>query len=437
MTLNAWAGARNWTPTDAAHLLRRAGFGADAQEIRDAHQAGLAATIERLLSDAPETSEFVETEAILQKLAFASENINDLKSWWLFRMRRSANPLVEKMTLLWHNHFATSNAKVRSVRNMSAQNDLFRKYALGDFHELLHGVAHDTAMLVWLDVNDNRKRAANENFAREIMELFSLGVGNYTEHDIKEAARAFTGWHVHEGKFWFDSRQHDPSNKTIFGNTGAFDGAAVVKLCLDHPACPRFVAFKLLRTFVCDRPTKEQIELVAETLRGEKFNVGRTLRQLFASELFFGPLSRAAIIKSPIDFVIGSMKSLDAAPKTGEMTRVLALLGQDLFEPPTVKGWDGGRLWISAASLLHRTQYSVGLITGEHYGELPKLSTISAELGNDSERAMAKLAETHLATPLGAEARKAFTNHWKKSEGDERCRGALHLILTSPEYQLG
>src|SRR5215213_10222376 len=181
MTPTPWSGAKNWTPADAAHLLRRTGYGATHQEVHDAHQAGLPATLARLFTEQPETSEFAETESILRTLAYASDNVNDLKSWWLFRIRRSANPLVEKMTLLWHNHFATSNTKVRSVRRMADQNDLFRKHAMGDFRELLHGVSKDTAMLVWLDVNDNRKRAANENFAREIMELFSIGVGNYTE----------------------------------------------------------------------------------------------------------------------------------------------------------------------------------------------------------------------------------------------------------------
>jgi uncharacterized protein (DUF1800 family) len=437
MTMTPWSGANGWTPADAAHLLRRAGFGATAEEVRDAHQAGLQATLARLLSEAAETSEFAETESILRTLAYASDNVNDLKSWWLFRMRKSANPLLEKMTLLWHNHFATSNAKVRSVRWMADQNDLFRKHALGDFRTLLHGVSKDTAMLVWLDVNDNRKRAANENFAREIMELFSLGVGNYTERDIKEAARAFTGWHVREGAFWFDRRQHDPSNKTVFGKTGAFDGAAVVDLCLDHPACSRFIAFNLLKAFACDRPRKEHIDAVAATLKTEKFDVGRTMKQLLASELFFGKESRAAIIKGPIDFVVGALKSLDANPKYGELTRILATLGQDVFEPPTVKGWDGGRMWVSAASMLHRTQFSVGLLTGERYGELPKLSAIAADVGSDPQRALDRLTETHLAVPLGPEARQAFIEHWRKSDGDERLRGALHLILTSPEYQLG
>jgi len=437
MTLTPWNGAKDWTPVDAAHLLRRTGFGATAQDIHDAHKAGLLATLERIFSEAPETSDFQETESILRTLAYASDNVNDLKSWWLFRMRRSANPLVEKMTLLWHNHFATSNAKVHSVRWMADQNDLFRKHALGDFRALLHGVARDTAMLVWLDVNDNRKRAANENFAREIMELFSLGVGNYTEHDIKEAARAFTGWHVREGKFWFDRRQHDPTTKTVFGKAGTFDGAAIVDLCLDHPACPRFIAFKVLKAFVTDRPSKEQIDSVADSLKREKFNVGKTLKALLASELFFSKDSRAAIIKGPVDFVVGAMKSLDANPKFGETTRLLATLGQDVFEPPTVKGWDGGRLWVSAAALLHRTQFSVGLLSGERYGELPKLSAIAADLGSDPQGALAKLIETHLATPLGPEAKQAFIDHWRKADGDERLRGALHLILTSPEYQLG
>jgi uncharacterized protein (DUF1800 family) len=437
MSLAPWSGAKDWTPTDAAHLLRRTGFGATAQDVQEAHHAGLSATLERLLFDTPESNEFGETESILRRLAFASDNIANLKTWWLYRMRRSANPLVEKMTLLWHNHFATSNAKVKSVRFMAAQNDLFRKHALGDFKSLLHGAARDTAMLVWLDVNENRKRAANENFAREVMELFSLGVGNYTEKDIKEAARAFTGWHVREGQFWFDRRQHDPSNKTVFGKTGAFDGAAIVDLCLDQPACARFIGFKLLKAFVTDRPTKPQIELVAESLRREKFNVGKTVREILASEMFFGPTGRASIIKGPVDFVIGAMKSLDANPKFDDTVDLLAKLGQDVFEPPTVKGWDGGRLWVSAASLLRRTQFSVGLLASSQYGDSGSLAASVGDLGKSPEQAIAKLTETHLAAPLGPEAKKAFADHWNKTNGDERFRGAVHLILTSPEYQLG
>ena len=236
-----------WSRSAATHLLWRTGFGASADEIQQATQDGLDKTLDRLLAPPVETAEFGKADALLRQAAFDSGSIADLKAWWLHRMTASANPLVEKLTLLWHNHFATSNAKVDSVPLMAAQNDLLRRESLGNFRPVLHGIAKDVAMLVWLDSNSNRKRHPNENFSREVMELFSLGVGNYSEHDIQEAARAFTGWHVRNGEFWFNAIQHDTGEKVVFTKRGNFDGGDVIELCLEHPACPRFLAFKLLR----------------------------------------------------------------------------------------------------------------------------------------------------------------------------------------------
>ncbi|MGL5095173.1 MAG: DUF1800 domain-containing protein, partial [Planctomycetia bacterium] len=290
---------------DAAHLLTRAQFGASPAEIDAAVDAGLPATLERLLNPdaapAP-TSSFAEIDALLRESALAAGALDRLKAWALHRMLYSPTPLVEKMTLFWHNHFATSTAKVNSVPHMAAQNDLLRKHALGRFGDLLHGMARDTAMLVWLDGRANRKRAPNENFAREVMELFSLGVGNYTETDIKEAARAFTGWQLRYEQFYFDASQHDPGPKTLFGKTGAFQGNDVVDLCLAQPACPRYLAAKLCRFFVAEKPAPELTAAVAASLRRHDLAVAPVLRELLGSESFFAPAARHAVLKSPLDY---------------------------------------------------------------------------------------------------------------------------------------
>ena len=198
-----------WSRREATHLLWRTGFGASADDIQQATEAGLDRTLDRLLTPQPESEPFARADTLLKQAAFDSGNIGDLKAWWLHRMLASANPLVEKLTLLWHNHFATSNAKVDSVPLMAAQNDLLRRESLGNFKPLLTEMAKNGAMLMWLDSNSNRKRHPNENFSRELLELFSLGVGNYSEKDIQEAARAFTGWHVRNGEFWFNAIQQD------------------------------------------------------------------------------------------------------------------------------------------------------------------------------------------------------------------------------------
>ncbi|MFT5411861.1 MAG: hypothetical protein ACI9NC_004598, partial [Verrucomicrobiales bacterium] len=193
---------RKLTRDDAVHLLWRSGWGATVEEVDRVVADGLARTVEILITPQAEGENFSRTEPMLYQSANATGNIDALKNWWLYRMLYTANPLAEKMALFWHNHFATSNTKVRSARHMAVQNLLIRQHALGSFRQLLGGMARDVAMLKWLDTNSNRKRQPNENFAREVMELFTLGVGNYSEHDIKEAARAFTGWHLRNDGFW-------------------------------------------------------------------------------------------------------------------------------------------------------------------------------------------------------------------------------------------
>ena len=425
-----------WSSREAAHLLGRAQFGFTPKELELATKESLVATVDRLLAPQAESVEYQQAEAALRKTSLATGEIGDLKVWWLYRMWGAANPLGEKLTVLWHNHFATSYAKVRSVPQMLAQNDLIRTHARGDFKQLLHGMAVDTAMLVWLDGNANRKRHPNENFAREIMELFALGVGNYTEQDIQEAARSFSGWHVREGAFWFNRLQHDESPKTVFGQTGNFDGAQIVDLCLAQPACPRFLAMKLLKTFVLANPTGEMIEAVAARLRHHNLVFAPVMRELLTSQLFFAATHRRAVIKSPLDLVVGSLRSLNQNVKWPPVVKILADLGQDVFEPPSVKGWEGGRLWINSSSLLMRTNFATALASGEQLATLSKPIVDGA--GGTSESVVARLDKLLLGGTADDRLRAELVSHHKQAEGDavQKLRSVMQLVLSLPEYQL-
>ena len=425
-----------WSSREAAHLLGRAQFGFTPKELELATKESLVATVDRLLAPQAESVEYQQAEAALRKTSLATGEIGDLKVWWLYRMWASANPLGEKLAVLWHNHFATSYAKVRSVPQMLAQNDLIRTHARGDFKQLLHGMAVDPAMLVWLDGNANRKRHPNENFAREIMELFALGVGNYTEKDIQEAARSFTGWHMREGAFWFNRLQHDESPKTVFGQTGNFDGKQIVDLCLAQPACPRFLAMKLLKTFVLTNPTAEIIDAVAARLSHHQLILAPVMRELLTSQLFFEVAHRRTVIKSPLDLVVGSLRSVAQTVKWPPIVKLLGELGQDVFEPPSVKGWEGGRLWINSSTLLMRTNFATALASGEQVATL--LKSVSDGAGGTSESVVARIDKLLLAGAADERLRADLVTHHKQADGDavQKLRSVMQLVLSLPEYQL-
>jgi uncharacterized protein (DUF1800 family) len=425
-----------WTERQAAHLLNRAQFGCTPAEIDRAVNDGLPATLQRLLEPQSESDEFSKAEATLRQTAISTANISDLKIWWLYRIRYSANPLAEKMSVFWHNHFATSNAKVNSVAHMLGQNQLIRAHSLGDFKTLLHGMSRDTAMLIWLDGNANRKRHPNENFAREIMELFALGVGNYTEKDIQEAARAFTGWHVRDGHFWKNQLQHDESAKTVFGQTGLFDGNDIVDLCLTQPACPRFLATKLAKIFVCPEPSAGQIEQFASRIRHHDMNLKPILRELYSSQWFFEQVNRRALIKSPLDLALGTLRAIADPISWPAVVQLLADLGQNVFEPPSVKGWEGGRLWITSQSLLQRANFATELTTSDKYG--PLCGAVRQVASEAPERIVRKLERWLLTDSLDEMACQELVSFHRRAEGnvEQKLRGLIQLILTLPEFQL-
>ncbi|WP_332776249.1 DUF1800 domain-containing protein [Polaromonas sp.] len=289
----------------------------------------------------------------------------ELKTWWVREMIETPTPLAERMTLFWHNHFATSQQKVISSQAMWRQHQLLRANALGNFRVLLHAVAKDPAMLVYLDGANSRKEAPNENFAREVMELFTLGEasqgGGYTEQDIRESARAFTGWSVEREDFSFRFRPafHDTGSKTVLGRSGNFDGDAVLDLMLDQPAAARFIVSKLWKELVSPVPDAAQVERIAQRFRQSGYDISTAVRELLLGDAFWAESNRGSLIKSPVDLVVGTVRQFDFS-YTDVMPFALkaAQLGQNLLVPPNVKGWPGQNDWINATTLLERKRFT-------------------------------------------------------------------------------
>ena len=367
------------SPADVRHLLTRTGFAPSPAEVAPWVGMSAQAAVDKLIADA-RRAQLVHAapaftrEAILtpygrladdearkaarqQARAYSVE----LAAWWLQEMRETPTPLAERMTLFWHNHFATSEQKVQQPQGMYVQQQLLRQHALGSFSELLHGVARDPAMLIYLDGAANKAQAPNENFAREVMELFTLGEGQYSERDIKEAARAFSGWTV-DREHWlarYRPRLHDVDPKTLFGRTARFDTDSALDAMLDQPAAARFVTAKLWREFVSPTPNAASVDRIAERFRGSAWRIDGVLRELLLSDEFWAPESRAALIKSPVDLAVGTLRQFDIQLDSAlPLVSVTARLGQVLFYPPNVKGWPGYTDWINSTSLLDRKRFT-------------------------------------------------------------------------------
>lgn len=294
----------------------------------------------------------------------------ELRAWWMQEMVTTPTPITEVMTLFWHNHFTSSLQKVKAPALLYRQNRLLRREALGNFARLLKAVARDPAMLIYLDGAKSRKDAPNENFARELFELFTLGEGHYREKDVKEAARAFTGWGVNRrtAAFSFRRQWHDGGSKTVLGNNGALNGDDVIETLLDHPQTAVFIVEKLWRHFISEKPDREEVRRLAQLFRETGYEIKPLLAALFASDAFWAPENRGRLIKSPVDYIVGTVRLFNLPVSDyRDLARLSRRLGQDLFNPPNVKGWPGGTDWIVAASLLDR-QAMAERVTGGRVG---------------------------------------------------------------------
>ena len=362
---------------EARHLLIRTGFAAAPQDIQSYSRLTRSQAVEQLLASvrtepitkpAPVLDEWTPRSQIRaapeqERRAWLLRTIRqgqDLRAWWLGEMLATPSPFTERMTLFWHNHFVSSLQKVRPTRLMYRQNLLLREHALGDFGELLHAVSRDPAMIVYLDSASNRKGHPNENFAREVMELFTLGEGNYSEQDIKEAARAFTGWGIdpETGAFLFRRKQHDEGVKTVLGRSGPFDGGDVLEILLAEPQTARLIVRKLWQEFISPTPDVREIARIADEFRRSRYEIRSAMRLILTTDAFYAAENRASLIKSPIDLIVGTLRQFQIeVPDPFAFVVISRQLGQDLMAPPNVKGWPGGDAWINASTLLARKQF--------------------------------------------------------------------------------
>ncbi|GAC1299465.1 MAG: hypothetical protein NVSMB19_03710 [Vulcanimicrobiaceae bacterium] len=442
---------------NAAHLLRRASFGGTPAQIDAAAAGGMHAAVAALvhpqgpdvgLSDFPATDDLYD-----RKTRNAAAQM-----WLLDRMLRSQHPLAEKMTLFWHGHFATSIRKVPAPL-MAAQMTLLRQQGLGNFRTLLLAVSKDPAMLVWLDNRVNVKAHPNENYAREVMELFALGLGNYTEDDIKNAARAFTGWSIdRERAFVYRAAQHDEGTKTVLGRTGNLTGEDVVATIVSQPVHQRFLCRKFLEYFVYSDPEPELVDALAQTYALSGYDIARTVGTIFRSNVFYSPRAYRAMPKSPIEYVVGTLRFMGVRAVPRDTVYWLARMGQEPLAPPSVKGWDGGPTWVNTATLLARLNYVNRVVkasppragNGADSATFPAFTpdaVVARAGGMDAARVLATLVRDALQDDAPADVRRTLLAYLDSANAtvpvplgpenyQDKIRGALALVLQLPSNQL-
>jgi uncharacterized protein (DUF1800 family) len=455
----AWAWApfepsagRDWNLSSVAHLHRRAGFAASWPVLKRDLSAGPRASVDRLLEGDVKTTagapaaDFESTIASMADQLAPSADLARIQGIWLYRMIFTPHPLRERMTLFWHNHFATSNVKVQSPLLMQKQNNLLRAHALGDFAALLTAMGQDPAMLIWLDSTINRKARPNENYAREVMELFTLGRGRYTEKDIQEAARAFTGWFVVNDRFEEVPRQHDDGAKTVLGRTGNWTGVDIPRILLEQPACAEYLCAKLFRYFVSgsSAPSQRLIAPLARSFRDSGYQIARPVEMILRSNLFFEPRMRRKLVKSPVEFAVGTIRALEILNPTVQSSALVdacTRMGQSLYVPPSVAGWDGGAGWINSTAMLARANLALGLLSDQNdaLGRRSDPQALAAQCGFGGRSELAKFfVDLLVQDGLGPRPRQQIEKaaSAKSANAETAAREVVRLVLTSPEYQL-
>jgi uncharacterized protein (DUF1800 family) len=443
-----------WDLRRVGHLYRRAAFGASYAELQAGLKKDPQKLIDDLLAGGPGQEEFERQTDTMAQTIVRVNNGQQLGDWWLYRMLYTPHPLREKLTLFWHNHFATSNAKVQNAGYTLGQYNLLRKHALGSFAKMLQEMSLDPAMMVWLDARDSKKGNPNENYARELMELFSLGRGHYTETDIREAARAFTGWTLQGNDVVFAKSQHDDGVKTVLGQKGNWKPDDIVRICLDQESAAYFIAGKLFRFLVSDTLplTRELLTPLATAFRKSGYDFNALLQTVLRSNLFFSAEVYRTRIKSPVDFALGIVRGLEGRVGTTALRQPLAELGQSVFYPPSVKGWDGGPAWLNGATLLFRQNLALALTSTENvnFGRRCDPAVLARKYGKKEDRELVEFfLDLFLQGDVSSEARERLLQYQANSHklkvpvywtgqdaADNRVRTLCHLVLTQPEFQL-
>ena len=456
-----------------AHLMRRAGFGATREELEARAAKGYEATVEELL-DTEEHGPPDQLEMMrYHPWTWRPGTLPGMgAAEWLHDMINTRRPLEEKMALFWHQVFATGVSKVDHYEDVMDMIVTFREKGMGDYRELLLEMAKDPAMIYWLDNCENHSTAVNENWGRELLELFSMGVGNYTEVDVRECSRAFTGWSIlprlprgpigrHDWFFEYREEDHDDGEKTFLGQTGNFNGEDIIRIICEQPATSRFIARHLYNFFVADEAQvpawsvtppvdPEAVKLLADTLVESGYDIRSTLRVLFNSDFFKN--ARFARLKSPAEVVVGTLRLVGGAefpaPGIGDLSRQPGYMGQDLLNPPSVEGWHTGAEWINSGSLMRRVNFTADLV-----GDLdrPGVKALVERLKVQGERSPGKVVDSclDLMGPLevNAESRDALVGYveeggdfgWDEADQVEasmtRVSELLQLIVATREYQ--
>lgn len=446
----AWAWAayapdarRPWDLRLAGHLYRRAAFGATWEQLQQALAEGPQRTVDRLLRPEADVEAFNRTHDAYEVASIDPDSAAGptLREWWLRRMVFSPHPLQETMTLFWRGHFGTGAAGGATGRLMQRHVRLLRTHALGSFRALLPAVCRDPAVLLSLECRKNSKARPNEDFARAVVEVFCLGPGVCSELDVREAARALTGYGVLRNAFHDSPLEHDDGRKQILGREGPFGGDQLVEILLAHPATPRFLVRKLYRWLISeeDEPSDEFLAPLAASL-AEDYEVARPVETMLRSNLFFSPAAYRRRVKSPVEYALGIIKPFGELVPTGPLGHSLASLGQDILQPPTVRGWPGGRLWINRATLTGRSNLAHLLVGGSAaYAEKLDPAALARKNGHKSPDAAVRfLLDLFLQSDVPPELADQIARAAPAGARDpqQALRRLALAIVTLPAFQL-
>lgn len=448
----AWAWApfdptpqRPWDLRLVGHVLRRAGFGPDWEGLQRALRDGPQRTIDRLLHPAVDVAAFDRTyDQYESAVDPEADSTVPIRQWWLRRMMHTPHPLQEKMTLFWHNYFATSVARGAHALSMHQHLQVLRRHALGRFSEMLSAMACDPAMLVALDAAANRKARPNEAYARAFLEILTVGPGNFTEDDVRGVARAFTGWFVLRNRIRYVEREHDEGPKRIFGQQGPWKSDDAVRIALAQPGTPRNVVRRLFRWFISEtqEPTDALIEPLARSF-AQNYDIAQLVGTMLRSNLFFSAAAYRHRVKSPVEYAIGIVRGMEALVNPEPLGHELAQLGQDLCHPPTVRGWVGGTAWISEATLIRRSNLAAALFSASGpYGAKLDPENVARAHGHRQPDAAARfLIDLYLqgdvAPQVSEELLRGVSGPGSsRSEPGQALRHLACTLATLPEFQL-
>lgn len=460
------------------HLYLRAGFGLHPAELNKKLGYTIEQAVDELFTESiaitnlqhmehplgeGEDKKEASSVKILLMVLKSQKELQQMSISWIKKMAREKAQLREKMTFFWHNHFATH---VAFSYLMQEQNNTLRKHALGSFKDMLHAIAKDPAMIIFLNNQQNKKSAPNENFAREVMELFTLGEGNYTEHDIKEAARCFTGWQINkEGEFDFNEKTHDYGEKTVLGKTGNLSGEEVIDLLLSKKETALHVTRKIYREFVSETIDEKRVAALADGFYNSGYDISKLMRSIFTAGWFYADDVVGNKIASPVELLVRYYRVLKIQPVDAKMPIIVQnLLGQQLLYPPNVAGWKGGKAWIDSSSLLMRMRLPLAMFgyidsveqekaeyedTREMEEQLEKagkknkfISTAdwdgldTAFTEKDSDKLTATLLESFLQRDINASSRKALMDFTDKTTKLKQVQTQAIHIMAMPEFQL-